>query len=76
MSKLLVKRTDNDIKNKWYSMKRKEERSGVNESVNAFGRSDVDKEPPASDPVEAAAEKDNADGSYQQRNWCREMKAV
>jgi hypothetical protein len=36
MTKLFKDRTDNDIKNKWYSMKRKDERNGTNECDNPF----------------------------------------
>ena len=71
MAKLLMNRTDNDIKNKWYSMKRKEERMGVHESVNAFIRCDVANEPSADGPNENAD-----DGLYQPRNWGSTTKSV
>jgi hypothetical protein len=37
MAKLFTDRSDNDIKNKWYSMKRKDERNGTYECKNPFG---------------------------------------
>jgi hypothetical protein len=37
MAKLFTDRSDNDIKNKWYSMKRKDERNGTFECKNPFG---------------------------------------
>ena len=36
MAKLFKDRSDNDIKNKWYSMKRKDERNGTHECKNPF----------------------------------------
>ena len=36
MAKLFKNRTDSDIKNKWYSMKRKVERNGKTEFKNPF----------------------------------------
>jgi hypothetical protein len=71
MAKLLSHRTDNDIKNKWYSMKRKEKRSGVQESVNAFAYSDVADVSIADDREKTAVAHENAYDSYQQRNWGR-----
>jgi hypothetical protein len=75
MAKLLTNRTDNDIKNKWYSMKRKEERMGVHESVNAFASRDVAHEPLADGLNEVSAQA-NADGLYQPRNWGCKTKIV
>lgn len=66
MAKLLEDRTDNDIKNKWYSMKRKDERTGLHEAVNAFsGVRDV------AEDVTYYLAAENADGHFQQRNWGR-----
>jgi hypothetical protein len=41
MAKLFTDRSDNDIKNKWYSMKRKDERNGTNECKNPFADMNV-----------------------------------
>ncbi len=36
MAKLFKDRTDNDIKNKWYAMKRKDARKGTDECTQPF----------------------------------------
>jgi hypothetical protein len=36
MAKLFKDRTDNDIKNKWYAMKRKDARKGLDECTQPF----------------------------------------
>ena len=41
MAKLFKDRTDNDIKNKWYSMKRKDERNGTKEYKNPFADTNI-----------------------------------
>lgn len=41
MAKLFTDRSDNDIKNKWYSMKRKDERNGTSECKNPFADMNV-----------------------------------
>lgn len=41
MAKLFKDRTDNDIKNKWYSMKRKDERNGTSGCKNPFATPNI-----------------------------------
>lgn len=41
MSKILTNRTDNDIKNKWYAMKRKGERLGIDVRSDSYMESSV-----------------------------------
>lgn len=45
MAKLFKDRTDNDIKNKWYSMKRKDERNGTSVCKNPFATANIDATP-------------------------------
>jgi hypothetical protein len=69
MAKILTYRTDNDIKNKWYSMKRKEDRVGVQETAfGSFGKGD-------NGYVDKPGNQENTKGSFQQRNWSRKMKS-
>jgi hypothetical protein len=61
MAKLMSNRTDNDIKNKWYAMKRKDERAGMRDSRYVAAVA-----PPGLYQAGPAVSKD---GAFQPRDW-------
>ena len=67
MAKLLTHRTDNDIKNKWYSMKRTQTRLGANES--AFASSFAAETADADENDFGSIETAEIDDSFRPRNW-------
>jgi hypothetical protein len=74
MSKLFIDRTDNDIKNKWYSMQRKNERSGKDDFKNPFANDTIVVDTAMDNSCDRTIPEFSND-SYFQRNWSRTTNA-